>query len=721
MRTQVFLLLISVFPSFAAESALRGFVSVAKAFPALERHVFLPEPSGGMFVVGQTSQSGLPITDDAPQKSFGIVNCGIVPGKPITFANCPHLYLAKLSPSGAVQFATYLGSDGLENFLSAAVTSDGGLLLLGVTTSDNFTIPLAGTPTGRLRNFLMRVGPNGKDVKFARILPFGQTALPYVVTLDAQDNIFVAGTTDSAGVVATAGSAQPSVNGKGDGFIAAYSAAGDPVWTTYLGGSEADSILYLVVQGGRIYASGLTFSTDFPLTPGAWTRVAPSLFPVARTFVSILSQDGSSLLASSYFASDTGDSVFSFAVGPDGSTVLAGQTISRSFPATNTFGSSAKQALTFGFIVKLKPDLSAPVFSILITGEGGDAVYAAIPAPDGTVLAAGTTSSRFFPVTKNALERCNTVIIQTLGSGFLARITADGTSLVYSSYFNTGSQPSSITALHQDSAGRLVIEELGNGFDLGYYGNGRFDSPNQIIPFVLVLDPATVPSRSRLCVANSASLAGGQVAPGELITLFGTEIGPLSPVSSSLPLLTQLAGTRILVDGTAAPMLYADGGQVNTSLPESIGETGNVNIEVEVNGTVVDSVSLPITPVAASLFRRYPSIAVAAVNEDGSPNSADQPAAPGSLLTLFGTGFGVRSADGSPLHPVNIYLNAKQVENLSVSQVPDVPGLISLAFRVPNESAAFRGPKMAEYITVFTVAGFQNTFLQVWLGPGTLP
>jgi hypothetical protein len=84
-----------------------------------------------------------------------------------------------------------------------------------VTTSDNFTIPHAGTPTGRLRNFLMRVGPNGKDVKFARILPFGQTALPYVVTLDAQDNIFVAGNTDAAGLAATAGSAQPSVTARG--------------------------------------------------------------------------------------------------------------------------------------------------------------------------------------------------------------------------------------------------------------------------------------------------------------------------------------------------------------------------------------------------------------------------------------------------------------------------------------------------------------------------
>src|SRR5215472_2947444 len=143
MRTQVFLFLISLLPSFAAESALRGSASLAKAFPALERSVFLPDTDGGMFVVGQTSQSGLPITDDAPQKIFEIVNCGIVPGKPITFANCPHLSLARLSPSGAIQFATFLGSDGLENFISAAVTSDGGLVLLGVTTSDNFTIPLS--------------------------------------------------------------------------------------------------------------------------------------------------------------------------------------------------------------------------------------------------------------------------------------------------------------------------------------------------------------------------------------------------------------------------------------------------------------------------------------------------------------------------------------------------------------------------------------------------
>jgi uncharacterized protein (TIGR03437 family) len=219
-------------------------------------------------------------------------------------------------------------------------------------------------------------------------------------------------------------------------------------------------------------------------------------------------------------------------------------------------------------------------------------------------------------------------------------------------------------------------------------------------------------------VANSASLAGGQVAPQELITLFGTGIGPPSPASASQPLPTQLGGTRVLVNASAAPLLYADDGQVNASLPESIGEKGTVEIQIEVNGAVVDAVSLPITSVAASLFRRYPSMTAAAVNDDGSPNSADQPAAPGSQLTLFGTGFGALAADGSPLHPVNIYLNGKQVENLTVRQVPDVPGLTRIAFRVPDDSAAFSGPKIAEYVTVFTVSGFQNTLLQVWLGRG---
>src|SRR5262249_693644 len=153
---------------------------------------------------------------------------------------------------------------------------------------------------------------------------------------------------------------------------------------------------------------------------------------------------------------------------------------------------------------------------------------------------------------------------------------------------------------------------------------------NQVIPFVVVLDPATPPSRSRFCVTNNASLAGGVVAPGELITLFGTAIGPASPASAVVPLPTQLGGTRILVNGVAGPMLYAEDGQVNASVAESIGETGTVKIEVEVNGTIVDSASLPITPVAASLFRRYPSITVAAVNHDGTPNSADRPATPGS-------------------------------------------------------------------------------------------
>jgi len=85
-------------------------------------------------------------------------------------------------------------------------------------------------------------------------------------------------------------------------------------------------------------------------------------------------------------------------------------------------------------------------------------------------------------------------------------------------------------------------------------------------------------------VVNAASYQGGGVAPGELVTLFGTALGPAStqfPTVNSLGFVDTIAGgARVLFDGVAAPMVSAVAGQVSAVVPFAV--SGRTITQVQV-------------------------------------------------------------------------------------------------------------------------------------------
>jgi trimeric autotransporter adhesin len=78
-------------------------------------------------------------------------------------------------------------------------------------------------------------------------------------------------------------------------------------------------------------------------------------------------------------------------------------------------------------------------------------------------------------------------------------------------------------------------------------------------------------------VVNAASWSGGTVAPGELVVIGGTMLGPATGVSGTVDpstgkMVSQLAGTTVLFNGVAAPLLYTSATQVNAIVPyEEVG------------------------------------------------------------------------------------------------------------------------------------------------------
>jgi uncharacterized protein (TIGR03437 family) len=114
------------------------------------------------------------------------------------------------------------------------------------------------------------------------------------------------------------------------------------------------------------------------------------------------------------------------------------------------------------------------------------------------------------------------------------------------------------------------------------------------------------PTLTAAGVANAAGYASGSVAPGEIVTLFGSGLGPanLAGLQLTNPLLVAnaLAGVHVLFDGVPAPIVYASAGQVSAVVPYAVSGQSSTTLQVEYLGAVSAPVSLPVVSAVPGLF-----------------------------------------------------------------------------------------------------------------------
>jgi uncharacterized protein (TIGR03437 family) len=204
------------------------------------------------------------------------------------------------------------------------------------------------------------------------------------------------------------------------------------------------------------------------------------------------------------------------------------------------------------------------------------------------------------------------------------------------------------------------------------------------------LKPAATTSLPGISIVNSISLEAGPVAPGELVTIFGTGLGPATGVVGAA------GGTAVLFDGVAAPVLYAQTGQVNVQVPYSVAQTQTTSVQVQFNGLTSGSLTLPVVAAAPALFS-------VAVNQDGSPNSQSAPAPANTIVTLFGTGQGLN--EGLVLTVAGV-----PAQILFAGSAPGLAGVLEIDARLP---AGFL-PSGQATVTL-TVGSAQSPPISIWL------
>jgi uncharacterized protein (TIGR03437 family) len=148
---------------------------------------------------------------------------------------------------------------------------------------------------------------------------------------------------------------------------------------------------------------------------------------------------------------------------------------------------------------------------------------------------------------------------------------------------------------------------------------------------------------------NAASFLSEAVAPGEMVTIYGLEIGPAElgratyDAAGQLP--TLLSSTKVLFGGIRAPLIWVQAGRISAIVP--YGVSGWTTVQVEYIARRSNTLALPVAQAAPGIFTYAAGRGQAvAVNQDGSLNSENRPAARHSVLTVFATGEGRTNPPG---------------------------------------------------------------------------
>lgn len=208
-------------------------------------------------------------------------------------------------------------------------------------------------------------------------------------------------------------------------------------------------------------------------------------------------------------------------------------------------------------------------------------------------------------------------------------------------------------------------------------------------------------------VLNAASYEGGAVAPGTLVTIFGEGFGPATLAALELDttgrrVKSDLASTRVLFDGVAAPMIYAVDGQVSVVTPFSIGGRESTSMQAEYQGQASEAVTLRVVPTQPAIFTQSRAGTGPAVvlNQNNMLNTSDNPAARNSIVQIYATGGGLLQPavqDGAiampplarPVVPVRVRIGGRDAEVTYAGVAPGlVTGVMQINVRIPALAAA---------------------------------
>ena len=543
------------------------------------------------------------------------------------------------------------------------------------------------------------------------------------LALDSSGAAYIAGQTTSPDLPTSATAPQPALPSKNctrpqasiftvvglntHAFVAKLAADGSSLaWSTFLSGSCGSIVDSIVVDPtGQAIVGGYTDSADYPATANAYQAAFPGQpdqvtppNPLSAGFITRLSAAGDKVMASSYLGGGYATQVNALALDSKGNVALTGLTmgiapgttpgayqpkfVDRCTPTFSIGPSPPYVGTSDAFVMKLDPMLSTAQFLTYLGGGCSDAGTGITLDPFGDLWVTGYTQSPDFPL----IAPFQT---QGLSGRFVSELNQDGTQLLYSS---------------ATDGVALDVVGIGAVYLVGSKTNGSMGAE------LMKIDPApTSPIEiDHLTPVNvfpqtllSPTAFGTGLAPGQLITITGKNLGPTkkadAQLDSSKRLPVLLSGTSVSFDGIPAPLLSVQDTAIQCFVPFEVSQSTLVSALV--NGTQSNSVRVGVTSIDPHIL----SIA----NQDGTLNSSANPAKPGSVVVIYASGLGTTfpaSADGlvtasgstKPVFQVSVYLGNMMVKPQFLGAAPGmIAGITQINLAIPTAASSSNAMNVA--------------------------
>lgn len=519
------------------------------------------------------------------------------------------MFVTKINPTGTgIVYSTYIGGTGANIHLlnetdeptAIATDTNGYAYVSGETSAPDFPTTSTGYQTtliGSEDAFLIKLSADGQSLIYSTYLGGGDYA--GAVGVDANQIAYLTGSTLSSGsTVPITSNAYQTVNhsSNGNAFVSKIdttkSGANSLIYSTFLGGSSPNSLGDIgngiaADSAGKIYVTGATSSTDFPVTSNAYQSSGG--IPDGNAFLSVFdpSQSGSaSLVYSTYFGgTDSSGTLTDFGYALDldqsGKVYIAGSTSTLNFPIT--IGGQPTGSLVHAFVAKF--DTTQSGLSSLIYSRAFGNIYAVARglAVDslGNAYIGGFTKEvpnsigpTPLTVTPDAVQSS----INSLFCGFITVVSPDASTVLYGTYFGSSDGTGAfISGLMLDPNSNFYVAGATFGIDV--------PTTQQLYqPTLEGTEDLFIAKFSAISSPTITSLSPSQGVVGTPITIAGTNFGS-----------TQGTSTVTFNGTTAVPSSWS---ATSIVVPVPSGATTG-NVVVTVNGVASNSARFVVTSLNA--------------------------------------------------------------------------------------------------------------------------
>ncbi len=295
-----------------------------------------------------------------------------------------------------------------------------------------------------------------------------------------------------------------------------------------------------------------------------------------------------------------------------------------------------------------------------------------------------------------AVDSGENIYISDTGNNRVRLVTPDG---------NIATVAGAGTAGYNGDTGLALAIALDNPSALAFDDQGGIlvaDTGNNRIRILTVTQAVVAPAQIPVTLANSASMAAGPLAPGEIFSIFSSS-GGLGPATAAMGsydangmLSTAIGGVQVMFGNIAAPLFYVQANQINAQVPFEVAGQASAQLTVVYQGATVAGSTVTLADTSPALFTlNYGTGNAVAVNADGSINSDTNPAARGSIVTLYATGQGQTWPAGvtgqaaglpypSPVEHLSLTIGGFPSNILFAGDAPGFVGLLQIDAQIPS-------------------------------------